>query len=638
MGISVPSLQKPSFPTAGVNIMNIPEELAMRGFYVFPTRGKQPLVKWSQASTIDPAIISQWVVKYHDCDWGIDCGKSGLVVLDDDRGKNKQAVKSLLSLELENGDLPFTFTVQTQSGGRHYYYFGDARNSNNKLGPGLDIRGVGGFVVAPGSRGYDILQSSEIVDAPQWLIDLAGAPIERQTPETPSTIPLDPPASIAKATSYLQTAFAAAQGQGGDTLTYKTACKVRDMGVSMDKCFALMLDYWNDRCIPPWSPDELQSKIMNAYHYAKKPPANDSPDAAFTEYTPEELPSKPSLFVEANALLARKIKVNYLVRGLLETPTTGLIFGDSTAGKSFIAIDLSLAVACKTHWLNHDAADGAVIYFAGEGRSGIQRRVAAWCKHYKIAPPPNRMFVSEQRIEFSAKSLKAAADEMMAIESLAGVPIKLVIVDTLARHMPGDHDENSAKDMGAFINACDAIRDRFKCVLAVVHHTGKLNKETSRGSSALRGAMDWELKVIEKKGLRAAVFTKQKEGELPPPIGFRLMDVELGFDEDSGDMVKSAVPIVCEYNPAGDKAANLSSDAKLALSILQFDASRYGKGKLEEKVWKKAFYEALGDGVSDSNKRQKFSRIRRELTESVTIKCENGFVVESALNAVDIEE
>ena len=619
--------------------MNTPLELAARGFYVFPTRGKQPLVKWSQASTIDPAVLSQWAVKYPDCDWGIDCGKSGLVVLDDDRGKNKQAVKSLLSLELENGDLPVTFTVQTQSGGRHYYYFGEARNSNNKLGPGLDIRGVGGFVVAPGSRGYDILQSSEIVDAPQWLIDLAGAPIERQSPEIPSNIELDLPASVAKATNYLQTAFAAVQGQGGDTLTYKTACKVRDMGVSMDKCMELMLDYWNDRCIPPWDPEALLAKIHNAYHYAKQLIANDSPASAFTEYTPvDEPPSiKPSLFIEANALLARKIKIHYLVRGLLETPTTGLIFGDSTAGKSFIAIDLSLAVACKTRWLGHDATDGAVIYFAGEGRSGIQRRVAAWCKHYNTAPPANRMFISEQRIEFSAKCLKAAADEMMAIEAL-GVPIKLVVVDTLARHMPGDHDENSAKDMGAFINACDAIRDRFKCVLAVVHHTGKMNKETSRGSSALRGAMDWELKITESKGVRTAAFTKQKEGELPGPIGFYLKDVKLGHDDETGDIIQSAVPITCGFDPLSVKMASLNADTKLMYSILQFTISEKGTGFLAEKDWRAQVYVAFSDDLSASTKRQKFNRGKKQLLESELIRYEGENVYENSLNEASSED
>lgn len=59
---------------------------------------------------------------------------------------------SLRELELERGELPRTVSAATGAG-QHYYFKTELpiRNSAGKLAPGLDIRGDGGYVVAPSS-------------------------------------------------------------------------------------------------------------------------------------------------------------------------------------------------------------------------------------------------------------------------------------------------------------------------------------------------------------------------------------------------------------------------------------------------------------------------------------------------------
>ena len=98
--------------------------------------------------------------------------RSGIFVLDED-GPAARAALAVL------GPLPLTFTVATPRPGRHYYFNNpDFRvgNSASKVAPGVDVRGSGGFVVAPGSVHksggvYVVENAAPIADAPTWLLE-----------------------------------------------------------------------------------------------------------------------------------------------------------------------------------------------------------------------------------------------------------------------------------------------------------------------------------------------------------------------------------------------------------------------------------------------------------------------------------
>lgn len=111
---------------------------------------------WEPRATLDPArITTAWRHRLYGI--GIACGPAGLLVVDLDTAKNGQpsGPETLTDLEHRHGrQLPATWTVGTPSGGRHLYYRQPTNrralgNTAGRVGPGIDTRGAGGYVVAP---------------------------------------------------------------------------------------------------------------------------------------------------------------------------------------------------------------------------------------------------------------------------------------------------------------------------------------------------------------------------------------------------------------------------------------------------------------------------------------------------------
>jgi hypothetical protein len=129
-------------------------------------------------ATRDPAEITAYWARRPDAGVAIRTGAgSGLVVLDVDGDDGHD---TLHGLEREHGELPITASVQTPRGGTHLYFQHpgwEVRNSAGRLGHGLDIRGDGGYVVAPPSRGpngrhYEPDEQAPVAPLPEWLGDL----------------------------------------------------------------------------------------------------------------------------------------------------------------------------------------------------------------------------------------------------------------------------------------------------------------------------------------------------------------------------------------------------------------------------------------------------------------------------------
>jgi len=157
---------------------------ARAGYLVFSCRqDKTPYVKWRDDATTDEGTIRQWWRDQPDAMIGLPTGSaSGLFVLDVDiHKKTGEAIGeqtiSRLGLEHALKEVP---TASTPSGGRHCYFRhpGDGwGNTAGKIGEGVDTRGEGGYIIAPGSNNG--------AGAYQWI----GASIfDRSPPELPGAI------------------------------------------------------------------------------------------------------------------------------------------------------------------------------------------------------------------------------------------------------------------------------------------------------------------------------------------------------------------------------------------------------------------------------------------------------------------
>ena len=165
-------------------------ELAERmEFAVFPLRpkGKQPLTKhgFKDAST-DSAVIRQWWGRWPQANIGGRTGiESGIIVLDIDKHGDADGFVTLANKHSGEGErLPRTDTLRVRTGGGGLHVFlkhpgGHVQGGNGKLGPGLDVKADGGYIVLPPSihpngkryrwdTGCD-LSHTPIAEMPGWV-------------------------------------------------------------------------------------------------------------------------------------------------------------------------------------------------------------------------------------------------------------------------------------------------------------------------------------------------------------------------------------------------------------------------------------------------------------------------------------
>lgn len=299
----------------------------------------------------------------------------------------------------------------------------------------------------------------------------------------------------------------------------------------------------------------------------------------------------------------------WLVPGLLVEDSVAAIYGAPESGKSFLALDIAMAVAGGVDWHGRRVTDGGVLYVAAEGASGLGKRVRAWEIDRGIDVGKFPLWLDHGEINLAAErdgGVRAFVSDV--VEELG--TLRLVVIDTLNQTAAGA-DENSAKDMGRYIASMKRIRDETGATIVVVHHSGKDPGKGMRGSSSLLGAMDTTVEVIRDRQMRAITVTvhKQKDAEREPPMRFNLERVDLPGEPDwngrlpsslvlrptvmvdaTSDFGGEATPddgltaLACELGASGGtvKASELLDAATKRLGISKSSAQRAVTDKIPE--------------------------------------------------------
>ncbi|MEQ3552592.1 bifunctional DNA primase/polymerase [Pseudonocardia nematodicida] len=162
---------------------------------------------WEQRATRDRVQIRRWWSNTTRWNVGVACGPSGLVVIDLDVstepihawGGATTGREVLDQLAARHGDTPLrTYAVRTPTDGEHLYFRVpeglQLRNTigghGHSLGPLIDTRAGGGFVVGAGSvrpeGAYQVAEHGRVAELPTWLATLLAPPPVPSPQATPT--------------------------------------------------------------------------------------------------------------------------------------------------------------------------------------------------------------------------------------------------------------------------------------------------------------------------------------------------------------------------------------------------------------------------------------------------------------------
>jgi hypothetical protein len=252
-------------------------------------------------ATNDPAAVAKWNSAINV---GIAPNASRLVFMDVDTKPGKKGAATFAALIEKHGPLPRTLTVETPSGGLHYWFYETFevvhRFGVNAFGPDVDCPQ---YVLMPGSvffedgkfiGRYTVVDQSPIADAPEWFAEYL-----QQRVESPSigdndapAVDLDQPQNIVRAIEYLKNdAPPSIEGSNGDKTLLMVMATLKDMGISETKSIELIDENYNvdGKCIPVWTSEECATKARNAWAYLKETqPGADTAEAEFEADDTEE--------------------------------------------------------------------------------------------------------------------------------------------------------------------------------------------------------------------------------------------------------------------------------------------------------------------------------------------------------------
>jgi hypothetical protein len=448
---------------------------------------KKSLIAWEpyQSRRAREEEIRAWWAKWPQANIGIVTGAvSGLAVIDLDTVDAKDKLKELV----QGFDLLSVPRSRTGKGWQLFFKH-PGITIPNRAGvlPGLDVRGDGGYVVAPPSIHRNGKQY-------RWEVPITG-----ELPELPSELLTLITSSAPNGEHGYRERFNTAQalagvpeGQRDDTL-FRLACKLRSADVPRDMAESLILEAARN-CQPPFSEREALEKVRNVYR----------------KYEPKQCESKATpgrafCLIPARDLLAfEEPETEWLWEGILPAGGLSLLVAKPKVGKTTLAFNLAVAVASGREFLGRRTNQSPVIYLAlEEKRSEIRKKLKALgeaperiCFHFGSAP--------EKAIEEVRTLLQ---------ETKAG----LLIVDVLQK-LCRVKDLNDYAQVTNTLEPLMAMAREQNCQILLTHHAGKADRQDGDdilGSTALLGGVD-TLIQIKKRDRRRSFFTIQRYGEDTP--------------------------------------------------------------------------------------------------------------------------
>lgn len=234
--------------------------LALQEYKIFPcaTNGKKPLTKngYKDASR-DKDTIERWWAQHPNANIGLVTGKiNGIIVIDVDVKNGAQGLASADTLQEWFGVFD-TLTIDTPSGGVHYYfrYPEHVKQIKNRVNimPGIDIRGDGGYIIAPGSKIHNNLYQAKDVNRhistlPDGLITILTSNTSNRQNTSPASV--------------------ITEGSRNETI-FKMAVDLKSKGIDYEHAKNTIINASIQKCSPPFPVSEAIRCLDSAWNYSK---------------------------------------------------------------------------------------------------------------------------------------------------------------------------------------------------------------------------------------------------------------------------------------------------------------------------------------------------------------------------------
>lgn len=342
---------------------------------------------------------------------------------------------------------------------------------------------------------------------------------------------------------------------------------------------------------------------------------------------------KQTLFVSIDDMMAAMKPADWVIKNLLERGSNTLLFGESGACKSLIAMDWAFCIGNGIAWHGHKVKQGTVIVIAGEGHRGLAMRMQALKQKYNM--PPRNIYFSTRSVNLLDKDAV-----LHVIGILDGLDLKeppsAIFIDTMHRNMYGD--ENSSEDMAVFLGNMEILAKKYNAAIIPVHHSGHGDKGRARGSSAIKAGMDAEFCMTKKSKMEVTLScTKSKDFNAGSNMDFMIKVVPLEgacfFDADENKQVEGVyleyIGVNADQPKLKQAAQKCLEGLETALSAVGMDAKAYTLDENAKKVvtlekWRPFAYEAIG-GKSSKENCSRFSDGKNDLIKQGFVKNDGDF-------------
>lgn len=427
-----------------------PQTLSSLGLNMIPVKEKKPLIDWQKyQAEVTPHLVPGWMQKFPGCEWGIVTGPiSDILVLDID---GEEGRKSLEALKVE---MPKTWVTKTRRGW-HYYFKWDVGMTGiptTKAGvwSGVDVRGQGGYVVA-----YEFIDGhgpgqTDLAQVPAWLLTaLKGKPQEEKAYK---------PGWILEALQSVEV------GQRTHTFARIIGRLNRD-GWAEEDIFALLKPH----------ADEYGYDLKKLYDQIVDMTTRYADQSKAKEYHGKS----------AKTLLSEKQPIiNWCVSPILPKQGIGIVAGWPGIGKSWLLLDLAIAVSTGQPWLGRfEVQKGRVMYVDEDSHDDLIRVRLNKLLNAKGLPGDLGIdFYIQEGLDLTNVSDYAALQKKIE----ANKP-SLVIMDTLSQVQ--SEDENTTKGMSKVFKLVKKLAHDYSCAFLFADHPRRSNGFDGGAEERLRGAV-----------------------------------------------------------------------------------------------------------------------------------------------------